>query len=128
MLCSKFGRVEDRPKVSELAAGGWLCAHPEAKVDYCVLEIPSSPLEEYCIHCLEDVGFAGILYAAAKEPNTGWAVLHSFIPHCCVGRGTRWLCGVLSGFFLSHSVSDSGSVSLSHQGLRFPGERLLAEI
>ncbi|KAF6385094.1 MAP3K7 C-terminal like [Rhinolophus ferrumequinum] len=50
MLCSKFGRVEDRPKVSELAAGGWLCAHPEAKVDYCVLEIPSSPLEEYCIH------------------------------------------------------------------------------
>lgn len=105
MLCNKFGHVGDHPKVSELAAGSWVYAHSEAKVYYCVLEIPSSPLDEYCVHCLEDVGFAAFLYAAAKGPNTGWAVLHSFVLHCWVRRGTGWLCCVPGGRPLSLSFS-----------------------
>lgn len=39
--------------------GRWVIDCLEAKVYYCVLEIPGSPLDEGCIHPLEAVGFAG---------------------------------------------------------------------
>lgn len=58
----------------------------------------------------------------------GPCFIHSYlIAGWAGGQDGSVVCraGVL---FLSHSVNDSDSVSLSHQGLWFPGERLLAEI
>lgn len=67
MLCDKFGHVEGPSKGHPVGRWQW-DAPSEAKVYYCAVEIPSSPLQEYCVPALEVVGVAGFLHTAPRGP------------------------------------------------------------
>lgn len=70
MLCDKFGHVEGPSKGHPVGRWQW-DAPSEAKVYYCAVEIPSSPLQEYCVPALEVVGVAGFLHTAPQGADAG---------------------------------------------------------
>ena len=92
MLSDKFGHVRGPSKGQQ--AGCWRWDAPsEAKVYYCAVEIPSSPLQDDCVFSLEVVGVAGFLHPAPWKPDASHSALHTVGTWVTAGRK---LSGALS--------------------------------